>query len=111
MTIKKKPKRSKPPERRTGKGGGRPISRELISAMRVVANNPHEWFLIAEYTSRGSASSTANRLRAKDWDKVLNLPSQTHRWDVVSRSYETKEGAGVWARRADLLQELGNAGG
>ncbi len=101
MTIKKNPKRSTPPPRRTGKGGGRPVSPELVSAMRVVSNNPDEWFLIAEYGSRGSASSAANRMRARDWDAILALPDGNgHVWDIVSRTYETpKKGAGVWAMR------------
>jgi hypothetical protein len=110
MTIKTNPKKMKPPARRTGRGGGRPVSPELVKAMRVVANNPGEWYLIAEFKSRGSASSAANRMRQRDWDEVLNLSPQTHRWDIISRTYEKKEGAGVWARRADLLEELARAG-
>jgi hypothetical protein len=108
--IKSRPKKSKPPARRTGKGGGRPVTPELVAAMQVVANNPDEWYLIAEYGSRGSASSAANRMRQRDWDELLNLSPQTHRWDIVSRTYEKKAGAGIWARRADLLEELARAG-
>lgn len=94
--------RSDPPARRRGRGGGagRPVSSALIEAMRVAANNPREWWLVAAYRSRGSASSAANRMRRRDWDALLTVRRKGS-WDIVSRSYEDpREGAGVWVRRS-----------
>ena len=92
--------KSDPPARRSGRGGGRPISEELVNAMRVVANHPDEWFQVAEYRSAGSASSAASRMRSRDWNEVLGIdePTSLYAWRIVSRSYDDREGAGVWAR-------------
>lgn len=95
-------KKESPPERRRGRGGGagRPVSPDLIDAMRTVANNPDEWFRVAVYTSRGSASSAANRMRQRDWDSTLGIKKNGKMWEIVSRSYEDpNEGVGVFARR------------
>lgn len=96
-------KKSEPPARRVGRSGGRRPDPKTIAAMRTVANHPDEWFQIAEYKSTGSASSAANRLRARDWESELLLNGKTkdrYQWDIVSRTFDGEQkGAGVWARR------------
>jgi hypothetical protein len=92
------PKKSTPPPRRVGRGGGRQVSQETIDAMRVVANHPDEWFQVSAYKTAGSASSAAHRMRRRDWDEVLGIDG-TVVWDFVSRTFEDGEGAGVWAKR------------
>ena len=100
------PKKSAPPPRRTGRGGGRKISPDTIDAMRVVANHPDEWYQVAAYKTSGSASSAANRMRRRDWDEVLGI-NGTVVWDFVSRSFEDGEGAGVWAKRRTARGTVG----
>lgn len=103
-------KKSQPPPRRTGRSGGRKMDPQTIAAMRVVANHPDEWFQIAEYKSTGSASSAANRLRARDWEQELGYDGKgdEHSWDIVSRTFEEDgKGAGVWAIRRKLAHDTG----
>jgi hypothetical protein len=92
------PVREEPPTVRRGHNGrGRKISATLLNAMRVVAEAPNEWFRIAEYPSRGGASSAANRMRRRDWEALLGFHGG--RWEVISRTPEDGGPAGVWARR------------
>lgn len=109
-----RPRKSTPPSRRTGRGGGRKLDAKTVEAMRVVANNPDEWFQIAHYSSTGSASSAANRMRSRDWEEVLGLVHPNGRdkqddnryvWDIVSRTFDDRsKGAGVWAKRRTAIR-------